>query len=265
MPSDINILPFTLPGNVSVKRPLIVAGPCSAETEKQVLDTAGALKSMGVDVFRAGVWKPRTRPGDFEGRGLEALAWLKRVKEETGMLITTEVATESHVREAIRNEVDILWIGTRTTASPFAVETIANALEGVDIPVMVKNPIHPELSMWRGAIERFVKHGVTNIAAVHRGFSIYSKNRFRYPPQWEIPLELKKQLPGITIIHDPSHISGNRKLIYRLIKKASRLHFDGIMIEVHPKPDVAWTDPRQQITPEAFNELINKKPFRSFC
>ena len=262
MKSEFKIKPFSLPGDDPINHPILIAGPCSAETEKQVLNTAESLKDMGVDVFRAGIWKPRTYPGGFEGIGVSGLSWLKRVKEQTGMYVTTEVANKKHVQEALNYGIDIVWIGTRTTANPFSVEEIASALEGTKIPVMVKNPIHPELSMWVGAIERFVSHGLTNIAAVHRGFSIYSRNRFRYPPQWEIPLKLKKYFPGIAVIHDPSHISGNRKLVPKLIKKALHLHFDGLMVEVHPDPDSALTDSRQQLTPEIFRQIIKARHLR---
>lgn len=261
MDPELKIQPFKLPGIEFIGRPLLIAGPCGAETEQQVLDTARALKDIGIDIFRAGIWKPRTRPSEFQGIGPEGLSWLKKVKEETGMLVTTEVGNEYHVQEALRNDIDVLWIGARTTTNPFAVESIASALEGKDIPVMVKNPIQPELPMWIGAIERLFNHGIDNVAAIHRGFAVYSKSRYRYPPQWEIPLQLKKKYPGITLINDPSHMSGNRKLIPGLCKKAMRLNFDGLMIEVHVNPDAAWVDGKQQLSPKQYRELLEKLKF----
>ena len=258
MDSKFKIKPFTIPGIELSEWPLIIAGPCSAESEEQVLKTAKALKGMGVNIFRAGIWKPRTSPNGFQGIGSGGLPWLKRVKKETGMVVSTEVGNEKHIEEALKHDVDILWIGARTTTNSFAVEAIANRLEGTNIPVMVKNPIQPELSVWIGAIERLLNHGLNNIAAIHRGFSLYSKSHFRYPPIWEIPLQLKRIFPELTIIIDPSHISGNRKLIPDLCKQAGQLNFDGFMIEVHIEPESALVDSSQQLTPETFKTLLQK-------
>lgn len=202
-----------LPG-VSDKRPLVIAGPCSAETEEQVLQTAHQLSANGVKIYRAGVWKPRTKPGGFEGVGSKAFKWLKRAKEETNMFLATEVATPKHVEEALDNDIDILWIGTRTTANPFAVQAIANALKNVDIPVLIKNPINPDVELWIGAIERFYNAGIKKIGVIHRGFSSTDKKTYRNPPQWQIPIELKRRLPSIPVICDPSHIGGRRDLIF---------------------------------------------------
>ncbi len=263
MEAEMEIQPFRLPGLDFSNRPLVIAGPCSAESEEQVLQTAKALKETGVEIFRAGIWKPRTSPGEFEGIGPEGFAWLKKVKKETGMLVTTEAGNEKHVEEALRHGVDILWIGARTTTSPFAVEEIATTLEGKDVPVMVKNPIQPEPAVWIGAIERLFQHGIRNIAAIHRGFSTYSRSRYRYPPLWDIPRQLKKKFPGLTILCDPSHMSGDRKLIPGICKKAMRLKYDGFMIEVHKDPASARVDGPQQLSPEMFTKLyhrINQTP-----
>ena len=239
-------------------KPLIIAGPCSAETEEQVMESAIKLKQLGLNIFRAGIWKPRTRPNSFEGVGSIGLDWLKTVKKETGMLVSTEVANVKHVYEALRAGIDILWIGARTTANPFAMQEIADTLKGVNIPVLVKNPVNPDVELWIGAIERLYDAGLTKIGAIHRGFSSYEKSIYRNIPQWQIPIELKTRIPDIPIICDPSHIGGSRDLIHSLSQKALDLNFDGLMIESHPNPDKAWSDAQQQITPQVLGNLINK-------
>lgn len=239
-------------------KPFVIAGPCSAETEEQVLESAIAIKNMGLNIFRAGIWKPRTRPNTFEGVGSKGLDWLKIVKKETGMLIATEVANFKHVYDSLKAGVDILWIGARTTSNPFAVQEIADVLKGLDIPVLIKNPVNPDVDLWIGAIERFQNAGLTNIGAIHRGFSGFEKSIYRNTPQWQIPIELKTRIPGIPLICDPSHIAGNRELIHSLSQKALDLNFDGLMIETHPNPDNAWSDAKQQITPGSLKDLLNK-------
>ena len=239
-------------------RPLIIAGPCSAETEEQVLLTARALKENGINIFRAGIWKPRTRPNAFEGVGSEGLKWLKTVKEETGMLTSTEVANVKHVYEALKNGIDIIWIGARTSANPFAVQDIADALRGVDIPVLVKNPVNPDVELWIGALERINNAGITKLGAIHRGFSTYDKTLFRNDPQWQIPIELRRRIPNLPIINDPSHICGNRHLLYDVSQKAMDLNFDGLIIESHINPDKALSDAMQQITPDVLKDLIDR-------
>jgi len=240
----------------------VIAGPCSAESEKQVMDTAKQLSDNGIQIYRAGIWKPRTRPGNFEGVGAKGLPWLKKVKEETGMLVTTEVATAKHVYEALKFGVDILWIGARSSANPFVMQEIADALEGADVPVMIKNPINPDLDLWIGAIERIQKAGITKIAAIHRGFSTYDKTLYRNNPQWQIAIDLKLKLPNIPLINDPSHIGGKRELLLDLSQKAMDLHFDGLMIESHINPDEAWSDAKQQVTPTKLEELLNELVLR---
>ncbi len=242
----------------NTKRPIIIAGPCSAETEKQVLETAEKLSENGINIFRAGIWKPRTRPGNFEGVGSVGLEWLKKVKERYGMQVTTEVANTKHVYEALKAGIDILWIGARTSANPFAVQEIADSIKGMNIPVMVKNPINADIDLWIGAIERFQKAGITNIAAVHRGFSNYTKSVYRNEPMWQIPIELKRRMKQLPIFCDPSHISGRRDLLQKVSQKAMDLNYEGLMIETHINPDKALSDAKQQITPAALQELINK-------
>lgn len=238
------------------KRPLIIAGPCSAESEEQVLETAKLLSSQGVKIFRAGIWKPRTKPGLFEGVGEEGLRWLKRVKQETGMFTATEVATQRHVFEALKYGVDMLWIGARTTVNPFAVQEVAEALRGTDIPVLVKNPVNPDLDLWIGAFERLQAVGINRIGAIHRGFSTYDKKIYRNIPQWHIPIELRRRIPNLPIICDPSHIGGKRELIAPLSQQAMDLNFDGLMIESHCNPDKAMSDSAQQITPDVLTYII---------
>ncbi|MBS0011159.1 MAG: bifunctional 3-deoxy-7-phosphoheptulonate synthase/chorismate mutase type II [Bacteroidales bacterium] len=237
-------------------KPLIISGPCSAETEEQVLGTARQLAGMGVSIFRAGIWKPRTRPGTFAGMGLQALPWLKRVREETGMKTAVEVANLWHVREAIDNDVNILWIGARTTANPFAVQELADALKGMDITVFVKNPVNPDIELWIGALERLNKAGISKLAAIHRGFSYYGQSPYRNIPQWEIPIELKRRIPGLPIITDPSHICGRRDLLFSVSQTAMDLDFDGLFIESHYMPETALSDKEQQITPGELKTLL---------
>ncbi|BEG99571.1 bifunctional 3-deoxy-7-phosphoheptulonate synthase/chorismate mutase type II [Bacteroides sedimenti] len=245
-----------LPG-MEAKRPIVIAGPCSAETEEQVMDTAKQLANKGIKIFRAGIWKPRTKPGGFEGVGVEGLSWLKEVKKETGMYVSTEVATAKHVYEALKQNIDILWIGARTSANPFAVQEIADALKGVDIPVLVKNPVNPDLDLWIGALERINNAGLKRLGAIHRGFSSYDKKIYRNLPQWHIPIELRRRIPNLPIFCDPSHIGGKRELIASLSQQAMDLNFDGLIIESHCNPDVALSDASQQITPDVLDYILN--------
>jgi len=243
--------------------PMIIAGPCSAETEEQVLSTAREIaKINGVKIYRAGLWKPRTRPKQFEGVGEKGFAWLKKVKEETGLLITTEVATPHHVEACLKNDIDILWIGSRTVVNPFSVNEIAESLKGVDIPVMVKNPINPDINLWLGALERVNFVGIKKIIAIHRGFYALRKSVFRNPPMWEIPIELKRIAPNLPIITDPSHICGNRKMLFHISQKAFDLEMNGLMIESHINPANAKSDAEQQIVPKELNKLLSKIEFR---
>jgi len=247
----------------SVKKPLFIAGPCSAENEDQVLKTAKMIADQGINVFRAGIWKPRTRANKFEGVGSLGLEWLKTVKQETALLVSTEVAQVKHVYEALKANLDILWIGARTTANPFAVQEIAEALKGVDIPVFVKNPVNPDIELWIGAIERLNAAGLNRIGAIHRGFSSFGSTMFRNVPNWQIPIELKRRLPNIPLLSDPSHIGGKRELIEPLSQKAFDLDFDGLMVEVHHDPGAALSDAKQQITPFRFQEIIKQLVFRN--
>ncbi len=247
---------ITLPG-VEDRRPMVIAGPCSAETEEQVMQSAKQLAAQGIKIFRAGIWKPRTKPGGFEGVGSEGLAWLRNVKKETGMYVSTEVATAKHVLEALKYGVDLLWIGARTTANPFAVQEIADALRGVDIPVLIKNPVNPDLELWIGAIERVYNAGLRKIGAIHRGFSSYDKKLYRNLPQWHIPIELHRRIPNLPIFCDPSHIGGSRDLIAPLSQQAMDLQFDGLIVEAHCDPDKAWSDKDQQVTPEVLGLILN--------
>lgn len=245
-----------LPG-IEPKRPIIIAGPCSAETEEQVMQTATELANRGIRIFRAGIWKPRTKPGGFEGVGEPGLAWLQRVKQETGMYVTTEVATAKHVEAALNAGMDMLWIGARTCANPFAMQEIADALAGVDIPVLVKNPVNPDLELWIGGIERLNNAGVKRMAAIHRGFSSYDKKIYRNLPQWHIPIELRRRIPNLPIFCDPSHIGGKRELIASLSQQAMDLGFDGLIVESHCNPDCAWSDAAQQVTPDVLAYILN--------
>ncbi len=244
-------------------KPLIIAGPCSAETEEQVLETARALKAQNIEVFRAGIWKPRTRPNSFEGVGATGLQWLKTVKTETGMLTATEVANVKHVYEALKAGVDILWIGARTTVNPFAVQEIADALQGVDIPIMIKNPINPDVELWIGAMERISKAGITKIAAIHRGFSSFEKLKYRNAPQWQLAIELRRRMRNLPIICDPSHIAGQADLVFEIAQEAMDLGQNGLMIETHPNPKVALSDAKQQLTPKQLFDLRNALVIRN--
>lgn len=250
-----------LPG-MDAKRPLIISGPCSAETEEHVMEAARCLAKNGVKIFRAGIWKPRTKPGGFEGVGTDGLKWLKHVKSETGMYVATEVATSKHVFEALKYGVDMLWIGARTSANPFAMQEIADALEGVDIPVLIKNPVNPDLDLWIGAIQRIYNAGIRKIGAIHRGFSTFDKKIYRNLPQWHIPIELHRQIPNLPIICDPSHIGGKRELIAPISQQAMDLNFDGLIIETHCNPDKAWSDASQQVTPDVLDLIINNLVIR---
>jgi len=234
--------------------PLVIAGPCSAETESQVLGIAHELKNSDVSIFRAGIWKPRTRPGNFEGVGSIGLKWLQKVKKETGLLVTTEVANANHVKIALDHDVDVLWIGARSTVSPFIVQEIADALENTDKIVLLKNPVNPDLSLWYGGIERLYTANIKKLGVIHRGFSTYAKTKFRNNPEWQIPIELQNKFPDLPLICDPSHICGRRDTIKETSQKALDLNFDGLMIETHNDPDNAWSDAAQQITPK---KLIN--------
>src|SRR5471030_549596 len=243
--------------------PLLIAGPCSAETEDQLVATAHLLAKTGkVSALRAGIWKPRTRPGEFEGIGSIGLEWLKRASVETGLPTTVEVATGKHVEEALKAGVDILWVGARSTVNPFTVQEIADALRGVDVPVMVKNPVNPDLSLWIGALERINNAGITKLAAIHRGFSSYEKSAFRNEPMWDLAINLKTHAPELPIICDPSHICGNRELIPYIAQKALDLDMQGLIIESHIDPSVAWTDAKQQLTPAALNDIMSRLEVR---
>ena len=239
------------------ERPFVIAGPCSAETEEQVMTTARQLSQKGCHNFRAGVWKPRTKPGGFEGHGEPALKWLKQVKEETGMLVTTEVATPEHVELCLKYGIDILWIGARTSANPFAMQALADALKGVDVPVFVKNPVNPDLELWIGALERINQAGIKMLGAIHRGFSSYDKKIYRNLPMWQIPIELRRRIPELPIICDPSHIGGRRELIAPLCQQAMDLGFDGLIVESHCDPDKAWSDAKQQVTPDVLDYILS--------
>ena len=246
--------PLNLPSDN--KRPIVIAGPCSAETEEQVINTARQLAKCGCHMFRAGIWKPRTKPGGFEGNGEVALPWMKEVKEETGMLTATEVATPEHVELSLKYGIDILWVGARTTANPFAMQALADSLKGVDVPVFVKNPVNPDLELWIGAMERINQAGVKRMAAIHRGFSSYDKKIYRNLPMWQIPIELRRRIPDLPIICDPSHIGGRRELIAPLCQQAMDLGFDGLIVESHCSPDNAWSDAKQQVTPDVLDYIL---------
>ncbi|WP_026903990.1 chorismate mutase [Pedobacter glucosidilyticus] len=262
MKLNLNIQPLSSWMKVS-SEPLIISGPCSAETEEQLLATAHLVKNTGkVSVLRAGIWKPRTRPGEFEGIGSIGLQWLKRAKEETGLPTAVEVATAKHVEEALAAGVDILWIGARSTVNPFTVQEIADALQGVDVPVMVKNPINPDLALWIGALERINRAGITKLAAIHRGFSSFEKSAYRNEPMWDLAIHLKTLAPELPILNDPSHICGTRDLIPYISQQALDLDMQGLMIESHIDPSVAWTDAKQQVTPAALAEIVNNLTIR---
>ena len=242
--------------DMQLSHPLVIAGPCSAETKDQVLKIAHELKDTDVNYYRAGIWKPRTRPGNFEGVGAIGLNWLKKVKEETGLKTATEVANKAHVDLALENDVDLLWIGARTTVSPFNVQELADALKGTDKIVLIKNPVNPDLSLWLGAVERFYNAGITKLGVIHRGFSTYKKTKYRNIPEWQMGIELQSKFPDLPIINDPSHIGGKRDLIFDISQTALDLNFDGLMIETHCDPDNAWSDAAQQVTPKRLVEIM---------
>ena len=246
------------------KRPLIISGPCSAETEEQVLETATRLAKTGkVDMLRAGIWKPRTKPGMFEGIGMKGLPWMAQAKKITGLPTTVEVATAKHVEDALHFDVDMLWIGARTTVNPFSVQEVCDALRGVDVPVLIKNPINPDLELWSGGIERLQKVGIKQVGMIHRGFSNYGNTEFRNAPMWHLPIEMKRRFPEMLLICDPSHICGNRTMLQSIAQKSIDLDFDGLMIESHIDPDNAWSDAKQQITPERLAEMLDGLIWRS--
>lgn len=245
-----------------MKPSILIAGPCSAETREQVLQTGEGLSALPLDYYRAGIWKPRTRPGEFEGVGNEAIPWLQEVKSQFGLKISTEVAKAEHVEAVLKAGFDMIWIGARSTANPFTVQEIADALKGVNIPVMVKNPTNPDLKLWIGAIERVEKAGIKEISAIHRGFSVYEKTLYRNNPNWQIPIDLKQELPFIPLICDPSHIGGRDYLLLEIAQRAFDLKYDGLMIETHCSPKEAWTDAKQQITPADLSILLNSLTVR---
>lgn len=252
---ELELQPLNLPSDN--ERPIVIAGPCSAETEEQVLTTARQLAGKGCHMFRAGVWKPRTKPGGFEGNGEKALPWLKQVKDETGMLIATEVATPEHVELALKYDVDILWIGARTSANPFAMQLLADSLQGIDVPVLVKNPVNPDLELWIGALERINGAGIKRLAAIHRGFSSYEKKLYRNMPMWQIPIELHRRIPNLPILCDPSHIGGRRDLVAPLCQQAMDLGMSGLVVESHCSPEDAWSDASQQVTPDILDYILS--------
>ena len=240
------------------KRPLIISGPCSAETEAQVMETAQRLAATGkVDMLRAGIWKPRTRPGSFEGIGTKGLVWLQQAKKQTGLPITVEVATGKQVEDALHFDVDVLWLGARTTVNPFSVQEVADALRGTNVPVLIKNPINPDLELWTGAVERVAKAGIKQIGLIHRGFSSYGNTEYRNAPMWHLAIEMKRRNPELLMINDPSHICGRRDILQEVAQKAIDLDYDGLMIESHIDPDNAWSDAKQQITPEKLAEMLD--------
>jgi len=236
--------------------PLVIAGPCSAETEDQVLKIAHELKDSKVSVFRAGIWKPRTRPGKFEGVGAIGLKWLQKAKAETGLLMAIEVATAAHVKLALEYDIDVLWIGARTTVNPFAVQEIADALAGTDKIVLVKNPVNPDLALWIGGVERLYNAEIKKLGVIHRGFSTYEKTKYRNNPEWQIAIDLKNRFPNLPLIIDPSHMTGNRDMIFQVTQEALDLNYDGMIIETHIDPDNAWSDAAQQVTPENLKKII---------
>ncbi|MDB4851608.1 bifunctional 3-deoxy-7-phosphoheptulonate synthase/chorismate mutase type II [Flavobacteriaceae bacterium] len=248
--------------DLSLNHPLVVAGPCSAETEDQVLKIAHELKDSDVNYFRAGIWKPRTRPGNFEGVGALGLKWLQKVKAETGMKTATEVANAAHVKLALEHDIDLLWIGARSTVSPFIVQEIAEALEGTDKIVLVKNPVNPDLALWLGGIERLYSADIKNLGVIHRGFSTYEKTRYRNNPEWQIAIELQNRFPDLPLICDPSHITGKRDMIFEVSQTALDLNFNGLMIETHTDPENAWSDAAQQVTPETLIKLMEDLKIR---
>ena len=258
---SLNLSPLQLPG-IAKERPLVIAGPCSAETEEQVMSTAAQLAAKGIRIFRAGIWKPRTKPGGFEGVGAVGLPWLVRVKKELGMLVSTEVATPKHVEAALEAGIDILWVGARTMANPFAVQELADSLRGTDMPVLIKNPVNPDLELWIGGLERINGAGIKRLAVIHRGFSSYDKRIYRNPPMWHIPIELHRRIPELPILCDPSHIGGARELVAPLCQQAMDLGFDGLIVESHCNPDCAWSEAKQQVTPDVLDFILEKLVIR---
>ncbi|MCD9189227.1 MAG: bifunctional 3-deoxy-7-phosphoheptulonate synthase/chorismate mutase type II [Pyrinomonadaceae bacterium] len=254
--SGFNLIPLRNWG-FNIKKPFVIAGPCACESEEQMRETAERLKDQGVSGLRAGIWKPRTRPGMFEGIGKEGLSWLVGAGKNVGLPVSVEVATGNHVELALNAGVDILWVGARTTVNPFSVQEIADALKGVDVPVFVKNPLNPDLQLWIGGLERIHVAGIKRLGAIHRGFSSYEKTKYRNKPMWELPIELRRLHSEIPILVDPSHISGERTLVASIAQKAFDLSFDGLMIEAHRDPDKAWSDVKQQITPEKLGEIVS--------
>ncbi|WP_017496171.1 bifunctional 3-deoxy-7-phosphoheptulonate synthase/chorismate mutase type II [Flavobacterium sp. WG21] len=246
----------------NLNHPLVIAGPCSAETEDQVLKIARELKDSKVSVFRAGIWKPRTRPGGFEGVGEIGLKWLQKAKAETGLLMGTEVATAAHCKLALEHDIDVLWVGARTTANPFAVQEIADTLKGTDKIVLVKNPVNPDLALWLGGVERLHMAGIEKLGVIHRGFSTYEKTKYRNIPEWQIAIELQNKFPDLPLIIDPSHITGNRNMIFEVTQEALDLNYDGMIIETHYDPDNAWSDAAQQVTPDALKQIIKDLTIR---
>ena len=245
------------------KAPLIISGPCSAETEEQVMQTAIRLAATGkVDIMRAGIWKPRTRPGSFEGIGTKGLPWMQQAKKETGLPTAVEVATAKQVEDALHFDVDVLWIGARTTVNPFSVQEIADALKGVKVPVLIKNPLNPDLELWVGGMERIAKAGIEDLGLIHRGFSSYGNTDFRNAPMWHLAIEMKRRFPGIPMINDPSHICGRRDILQEVAQQAIDLDFDGLIVESHIDPDNAWSDAKQQITPEVLKEMLESIRWR---
>ena len=258
----LDLAPLNLSG-VEDKRPVIIAGPCSAETEEQVMDTATQLSKKSIRIFRAGIWKPRTKPGGFEGVGVAGLAWMKRVREELGMLTATEVATPRHVEAALDAGIDLLWVGARTVTNPFAMQELADALKGNDVPVLVKNPVNPDLELWIGGLERINGAGIKRLGVIHRGFSSYDKRIYRNLPMWHIPIELRRRYPNLPIFGDPSHIGGARELVAPLCQQAMDLGFNGLMVESHSTPDAAWSDASQQVTPDVLDFILEKLVIRN--
>lgn len=248
--------------DMGLDHPLVIAGPCSAETEEQVLKIAHDLKDTDVNYYRAGIWKPRTKPGMFEGVGALGLKWLQKVKEETGLKTATEVANRAHVELALEHDIDLLWIGARSTVSPFIIQEIADALEGTDKIVLVKNPVNPDLALWLGAVERLANANIKNLGVIHRGFSTYEKTKYRNIPEWQIAIELQQKFPDLPIINDPSHITGKRDMIFDVSQTALDLNFDGLMIETHFDPDNAWSDAAQQVTPASLVQIMKDLKIR---
>ena len=256
MAHELDIIPGTEWGFFTLPRPMCIAGPCSAETEEQVMETAKGLNDFGIHVYRAGIWKPRTHPGSFEGVGTQGLKWLRRVKQELGMKVCTEVASEKHVLECIKYGVDLVWVGARTSANPFLMQEIADALEGTDIPVLVKNPVNPDLDLWIGALERLNRAGLRTLGVIHRGFSTSASIPYRNDPSWKIAIELRTRYPQMAFFADPSHMAGDRKYLQELSQRAMDLGLDGLMVESHCNPDAAWSDAKQQLTPAALQNLL---------